>query len=117
MIIYYEDPGRMYPLFAAAGTLGSPHYSAIKHSRTAGLAVDHSTHFYDALNRLKKGSTILCLTDNCGEIVYDSLLIENLHQRGFKIIIAVKDGPVINDALIEDAGKDKLKGGWNEDAH
>jgi hypothetical protein len=77
--------------------------TALKRSRTAQLAVDHLAHFFDALNRLKKGSTLLYLTDNCGEIVYDSLLIENLYRRGFEIVIAVKDGPIINDALVEDA--------------
>lgn len=77
--------------------------AALERSRTAQLAVDHSAHLFDTLNRLKKGSTLLYLTDNCGEIVYDSLLIENLYRRGLEIVIAVKDGPIINDALVEDA--------------
>ncbi|MGB3224891.1 MAG: ARMT1-like domain-containing protein [Desulforhopalus sp.] len=77
--------------------------AALKRCRTAQLAVDHLAYFFDALNRLRKGSTLLYLADNCGEIVYDSLLIENLYRRGFEIVIAVKDGPIINDALVEDA--------------
>ena len=46
---------------------------------------------------------MLYLADNCGEIVYDRLLIEYLFRRGFAITLAVKDGPIINDALLEDA--------------
>jgi len=76
---------------------------ALEKSRTARLAVDHFSQFSDALDQLGQGSKILYLTDNCGEIVYDSLLVEYLHKRGFDITIAVKDGPIINDALLEDA--------------
>ena len=77
--------------------------AALERSRSASLAVDHFSQLCDALERLTTGSKILYLTDNCGEIVYDSLLIEYLHQHGFDITIAVKDGPIINDALLEDA--------------
>jgi len=77
--------------------------TALERSRTEKLAVDHFAELADSLFRLAKGSRILYLTDNCGEIVYDSLLIDYLYRKGFDIIIAVKDGPIINDALLEDA--------------
>ena len=77
--------------------------AALERSRSAKLAVDHFPQFFDAIERLVKGSKILYLTDNCGEIIFDSLLIEYLHRRGFDITVAVKDGPIINDALLEDA--------------
>jgi hypothetical protein len=77
--------------------------AALARSRSAKMAVDHFPQFVNALSRLPKGSTILYLTDNCGEIVYDSLLVEYLHRSGFDITIAVKSGPIINDALVEDA--------------
>ncbi len=77
--------------------------AALTRSRSASLAVDHFDVLSDALDRLTKGSTILYLTDNCGEIVYDALLLEYLERRGFALTIAVKDGPIINDALVEDA--------------
>ncbi len=76
---------------------------ALERSRSSSLAVDHFPQFSDAIEGLTKGSKILYLTDNCGEIVYDSLLVEYLYQQGFDITIAVKDGPIINDALFEDA--------------
>jgi uncharacterized protein with ATP-grasp and redox domains len=77
--------------------------SALESSRSARLVVDHLPQFSAVIERLTKGSKVLYLADNCGEIVYDSLLVEYLHQRGFDITIAVKDGPIINDALLEDA--------------
>ncbi len=77
--------------------------AALARSRVATLAVDHFAVFSEALDQLATGSTVLYLTDNCGEIVYDALLIEYLQRRGFSLIIAVKEGPIINDALLEDA--------------
>lgn len=77
--------------------------ATLARSRTAVLAVDHFDSFSEALDQLAAGSTILYLADNCGEIVYDALLVEYLHRRGFSLVIAVKEGPIINDALLEDA--------------
>ncbi len=77
--------------------------AALQRSRTSRPAVDHLGQFQLAINRLPEGSSILYLTDNCGEIVYDSLLVEYLHRRGFALTVAVKSGPIINDALVDDA--------------
>ena len=77
--------------------------AALDRCRTSPFAVDHIACLHDRIVSLKKGAVVLYLTDNSGEIVYDSLLIEYLFRRGFAIIIAVKDGPIINDALLEDA--------------
>jgi len=71
--------------------------------REAELVVDHLEHFRKALESLKKGSSILYLTDNCGEIVFDTLLIDFLHRRGLSLTVATRGGPIINDALVEDA--------------
>ncbi len=49
----------------------------------------------------QNASEILFLADNAGEIVFDKLLIEQLPKE--KITVAVKSGPIINDATIEDA--------------
>jgi hypothetical protein len=44
------------------------------------------------------------LADNAGEVVFDRLLIEELvKELGKEVIYVVKDKPIINDALIEDA--------------
>jgi len=72
------------------------------------LAVDH----YAALQRQVEGqATILYLADNCGEIVFDKLLIERLVAKGCRVTLAVRRAPIINDATREDAvhcGLDQL---------
>ncbi len=56
------------------------------------------THFVQSVNSSQK---ILYIADNAGEIVADKLLVECLPKD--KVIFAVRGGPVINDATIEDA--------------
>ncbi len=51
----------------------------------------------------KKAHNVLYLTDNAGEIVFDTLLVEQLKNMGITVTVAVKGGPVINDATLEDA--------------
>ena len=51
---------------------------------------------------------ILYLADNAGETVFDRLLIEAMQKP---VVYAVKDGPILNDAIQEDAiaaGLDKV---------
>jgi len=50
----------------------------------------------------KKAQSVLYLADNAGEIVFDTLLVEQLKNMGLKVIYVVKGGPVINDATLED---------------
>ncbi len=62
---------------------------------------------------LAKAGTVLYLGDNAGETVFDRILIEEIKRsyKNKKIIYAVKEKPIINDALIEDAricGIDKV---------
>lgn len=68
-----------------------------------------------AINDYKKfkedianAGSILYLGDNCGEIVFDGLVIEQLTN---KVTFAVKEKPIINDAMLQDAidcGLDKI---------
>jgi hypothetical protein len=76
--------------------------------RNAGkdLAIDDTSKIYELA---KKATTILYLTDNAGEIVFDTLLVEQLKNMGAKVIVAVKDKPVINDAMLEDAEVSGMK--------
>ena len=50
---------------------------------------------------LSQADKILYLGDNAGEIVFDRLLIERLPYE--KITFVVKGGPILNDAVMEDA--------------
>ena len=59
-------------------------------------------------NQLHKAKSVLYLGDNAGESVFDKLLIEEL---GKPVTYAVREIPVINDCVIEDAiasGIDKV---------
>lgn len=66
-------------------------------------AVDHRPQLLARVGDLPPRSQVLYLADNCGEIVYDAKVVELLARRGLKVTVAVRGGPVINDALIEDA--------------
>ena len=54
--------------------------------------------------RLKKSHRLVYLSDNCGEIVFDRLLIEVIKNiYGIKVIMVTRTIPVLNDATLRDA--------------
>ncbi|MBM9536974.1 damage-control phosphatase ARMT1 family protein [Desulfobulbus alkaliphilus] len=68
-------------------------------------------HFSALAQQLEGRPDILYLADNCGEIVFDKLLIELLLARGCRVTVAVRQDPIINDATLDDAvlcGLDRL---------
>ena len=70
-------------------------------------------NYKNFIRALKKAETILYLGDNAGEIVFDRVLIEEINamDKNKKITYVVKEKPIINDALLEDAvfcGIDKV---------
>ena len=70
-----------------------------------GLDIDDTAHI------LKRCSRVVYLTDNCGEIVFDRILVDFLHAHGSHVTVAVRDAPILNDATREDAlalGFDKV---------
>ena len=70
----------------------------IAESLTEPLDKEAMEEFREATSQAED---ILYLGDNSGEIVFDRLLIEQLPYE--KITFAVKSGPILNDATIEDA--------------
>jgi len=65
------------------------------------FAVDDFAKFEEDLKRARK---LLYIGDNAGEIVFDKVLIEEIHKVGdYQVIFVVRGGPCINDALREDA--------------
>ena len=57
--------------------------------------------FAEALDR---AATVLFIADNCGEIVFDRVLVETmLSMRDVDITLAVRGAPIINDVTEEDA--------------
>lgn len=55
----------------------------------------------DFKHQVKNAGNILYLADNAGEIVFDRLLVEQLNPE--RVILAVRGGPILNDATIHDA--------------
>ena len=62
-----------------------------------GLTVDHTDRILSLAER------VVYLTDNCGEIVFDRLVVEFLRAYGSRITLAVRDAPILNDATRKDA--------------
>lgn len=63
------------------------------------LVVDDIDKAYELA---KKAQSVLLLSDNAGEIVFDTLLVEQLKNMGLTVTYVVKGGPVLNDATMED---------------
>ena len=64
------------------------------------LAIDEIPQIF---NKVKNVKRILYLTDNAGEIAFDTLLVQELEKLGLRVTVAVKGGPILNDATVEDA--------------
>lgn len=52
---------------------------------------------------LEKARNVLYLGDNAGEVVFDRILIEEINKKNVPVDYVVKERPIINDALTEDA--------------
>ena len=67
---------------------------------------------YKSFKRLlNKTQSILYLLDNMGEADFDKLVIESLRAQGKEVTCVVRQKPVLNDVVLEDAqniGLDKL---------
>jgi len=70
------------------------------------LFVDNIDEAYDLA---KKAHSILFLSDNAGEIVFDTLLVEQLKNMGLTVTYVVKGGPVLNDATLEDVDSSGMR--------
>jgi uncharacterized protein with ATP-grasp and redox domains len=77
--------------------------AAMERCLKTSFAVDHSRELQVQVRALSKGAKVLYLADNSGEIVYDSLVVKELTDLGLDVTVAVKSGPIINDALLDDA--------------
>ncbi len=73
---------------------------ALKRIEMEGLYIDDTDGFKDLIG---DGFEVLLLTDNAGEIAFDILVVRELRHLGCRVTVAVKGGPSLNDALMEDA--------------
>lgn len=62
-----------------------------------GLALDDTEEILACAKRV-----VYC-TDNCGEVLFDRMLCEELRKHGSHVTIQVKDQPMLNDVTIHDA--------------
>ncbi|MCK5558319.1 MAG: DUF89 family protein [Candidatus Hydrogenedentes bacterium] len=63
------------------------------------FAVDDYAEFLESLSRADE---VLIVADNAGEIVFDKPLVREL-SRHARVFYAVKSGPILDDATMEDA--------------
>ena len=76
-------------------------YSIIEDSVGYPLDQEHYRKFKKCLGQ---SSLILYVADNAGEIVFDRILIEQMLKiKRLKIVVAVRQKPIINDATMDDA--------------
>jgi uncharacterized protein with ATP-grasp and redox domains len=63
-----------------------------------GLQVDDTGAIMD----LAKDGRVVYLTDNCGEIYFDELVMEMLKAAGAHVTLVVRGGNIVTDATMED---------------
>ncbi len=86
------DPGKMEDVF---GDLVAQ-----------GLGRDDTDRMTDLL---VPGARVAYLTDNCGEIVFDQILLEELRERGCAVTLVVKGDPILTDATRKDVEELELE--------
>jgi uncharacterized protein with ATP-grasp and redox domains len=63
-----------------------------------GLDIDDTDH----IATLARNANVLYLCDNCGEIYFDELLIEQLKSLGAKVTLVVRGECILTDVTMED---------------
>jgi len=104
-ILDSSDPFDLALRLAIAGNImdyGANHEFNVHETIEKALNADFALGSSQSLKkRISEAKKILYLGDNCGEIVFDKLLIETMMHQD--LIYAVKDSPIINDATLQDA--------------
>lgn len=104
------DPLEMAVRLSIAGNVVDPGaQESFDLERSVMKAVDSegSLESYPALREKVKGAgSILFIADNCGEVVFDRVLIETmLEMSDASITVAVRDKPIINDVTRTEAAE------------
>ena len=95
-IMEFDIPGHKFNLNDLAGCF---------REASRDLVIDDIDRAYELA---KKANNVLFLADNAGEIVFDTLLVEQLKNMGLKVTYVVKGGPVINDATMDDVPQSNM---------
>jgi uncharacterized protein with ATP-grasp and redox domains len=109
MVAASGDPFRTAVLFSIAG-------NAIDLGAKTAVEADVKAVFQGALTKpvdeaaldqlriaVREARSVLFLTDNAGEIVFDRPLLDEIGEE--KLTVAVRGGPTINDATLDDAAR------------
>jgi len=106
------DPFRSAVQLAIAGNLidlgvnGGLTEAAVRATVAEALQEPLAGDLEGLRDAVARAGSVLYLADNAGEIVFDRLLIQQL--QGARVTVAVRGGPVINDATLADAAAARL---------
>lgn len=100
--------------FGALGSVDEDQLRALLADASDRVPAD-SAAYADLVSRLSTARRLTFLTDNCGEVVMDMLLIDYLREAypDLDITVILRGAPVLNDATMEDAaqiGLDRMEG-------
>jgi uncharacterized protein with ATP-grasp and redox domains len=59
----------------------------------------------NAILRLARNGEVTYLTDNCGEIYFDEIVLEMLKEAGAYVTLVVRGGNIVTDATMEDVSR------------
>lgn len=90
-VMEFDIPGHVFEFEDIAGMI---------RQAQEDLAVDEISKIF---REAKKAKEILYLTDNAGEIAFDTLLVGELKRLGAHVTVSVKGKPILNDATMQDA--------------
>ena len=96
------------------GTMKSVDEPAVMETLLNAKNIEINDMLYECFkNEISEAKSIVYLIDNCGEIVFDKLLIKQIlkFNNNVKITAVVRGKPVLNDCTLEDAkyvGLDKI---------
>ncbi len=100
--------------FGALGSVDESELHTLLVDASERVPVD-SAAYAELIERLASARRLTYLTDNCGEVVMDMLLIGYLREAypDLALTVVVRGAPVLNDATMEDAaqvGLDRMAG-------
>jgi damage-control phosphatase, subfamily I len=108
-----EDPLLMAVRLAIAGNAvdpGAQESFDLEKSVMEAVEGEAGLEAFPALaERLESAGTVLVIADNCGEVVFDRVLIETMRERAaragrdLEVILAVRAEPIINDVTMVEA--------------
>nr|WP_319538428.1 ARMT1-like domain-containing protein [uncultured Methanospirillum sp.] len=89
--------GNIFDYGVRGHTISEDFVAFFRDEFASGLVIDDTDRILPLAGR------VVYLTDNCGELVFDRLLIEYLKKQGSYVTVVVRDAPILNDATMTEA--------------